>query len=387
MSDEVKQWCPTISEIRILLQQLNLSPPHSDYEDDIFLVDEQLSTDIFQGNYTESVESNATIIIGELNRDKLMEELLEMRKDEIINKWKNNWFHENLVKHFTKKQMIHVCCTDDNDDNIIWNEYMKTLCNINELKRKIELNNEQWDVELSMLRKEICKERQNEKLVVDQMISRGKIIEKSVWKYGKSFSAKHVQELISKQLEKIKQISQNRFRYTKLCASFISMQESLNLQTAKNTNLTKSEYEQLEAEKFYYQMIMQDKKFKCEQLITKKIILKDEINSVRMKILQLSTEICVCNKIIDEAKRTINKLLRTNTILRKELTMKKKFIYTFEELFSNGMNEMIRFKLTEVRGEHEKWIKKIANILNSIKHINKNLNAVEINLILQEKKY
>lgn len=165
------------------------------------------------------------------------------------------------------------------------------------------------------------------------------------------------------------------------------MQVSLNLQTAKNTNLTKNEYKQLEAEKFYYQMIMQDKKCKCEQLIKKKIILKDEINSVRIKISQLSIEISVCNKIIDKSRRTINKLLRTNIILRKELTMKKKFIYTFDELFSNGMNERIRLKLNEVRGEHEKWIKKIANILNSIKHTNKNLNAIEINLILQEKKY
>lgn len=235
MSDEVKQWCPTISEIRILLQQLNLSPPHSDYEDDIFLVDdEQLSTDISQGNYTESVESNATIVIGELNRDKLMEKLLEMRKDEIINKIKNNWFHENLVKHFTKKQMIHVCCTDDNDDDIICNEYMKKLCIINELKRKIELNNEQCDVELSMLRKEICKERQNEKLAFDQMISRGKIIEKSVWKYGKLFSAKHMQELISKQLEKIKQISQNRFRYV---SDFLSIRYTLFLSCLNNFSI------------------------------------------------------------------------------------------------------------------------------------------------------
>ncbi|KAK0162673.1 hypothetical protein PV327_006431 [Microctonus hyperodae] len=386
MSDKVKQWCPTISEIRILLQQLNLSPPHSDYEDENFLVDEQVSTDIFEGNHGESVEYNATIIIDELDRNKLMEKLLEIRKNEIINKMKNNWFHDNLVKHFMKKQMIHVCCTNENDDDIIWNEYIKKLSNLNELKRKIELNNEQWDVELLMLRKEICQEREEEKLAINKMISRGKIIGKSIWIYGKSFSTKHVQELISKQVEKIKQISQNRFRYTRLYANFISIQENLNLQTAEKTNLTKFDYERLEAEKFYYQMIIQDKKSKCEQLITKQLMLKNEINLVRMKISQLNIEISVCNKIIHESKRTINKLLRTNAILRKELTLKKKFIHTYEELFSNEVNEKIRLKLTEVRCEHEKWIKKIGNILNSIKNTNKNLNAIEVNLILQEKK-
>lgn len=82
---------------------MQLSPPHSDCE----IISQHDSSLGSRNTQSESDESSrTTTIVDELDRQTILEQLENISKQKRINKMKNNWFHEYLVEHFTRKQVI-----------------------------------------------------------------------------------------------------------------------------------------------------------------------------------------------------------------------------------------------------------------------------------------
>ena len=110
--------------------------------------------------------------------------------------------------------MMHVY-TDEAEDDVLLNEYLKKLDELERSNEELRKSREEWDVELSRTRADIRGKKKDAKEAVNEMISKERTVGASTWSCGKPLSLKRIQALLTRQLDRIKDIGKFRLRYVR----------------------------------------------------------------------------------------------------------------------------------------------------------------------------
>lgn len=110
--------------------------------------------------------------------------------------------------------MMHVC-TNEAEDDVLLNEYLRKLDELERSNEELRGSGEEWDAELTRTRARIRERKEVAKNEVDELIDKERTIGTSTWHCGKPLSLKRVQALITRQLDRIRDIAKFRIRYVR----------------------------------------------------------------------------------------------------------------------------------------------------------------------------
>ncbi|XP_015606960.1 ELKS/Rab6-interacting/CAST family member 1 [Cephus cinctus] len=393
MSDNNRNELPTCSqssELTELLRRLEISPLLLNDEDapttnrrsssDSSIV----TTDIRKADELDGypeISSSSDV----LDREVTLKQLVVVREDGKMIKWENELFHEHLIEHFKRKQMTHVY-NDEPDNFALIKKYSRKLAELERLREEIQASQEEQEAEVKCYQKELKLKTAEANKNVESMISRERAVGLTTYRNGKSLSMKDVQNLISKQISKMKEMAKFRFRYARLRDDLISKETILNTLKMLNPNLGKEDYRRLEDEKFYYEHELSKLENEIKNFEEKREKLKLKINSTVKAEKKVRLQILNEKKISDSLKNDIKRAFQKKKISLRKLQFLKKFIFKLTNASGVVAHPEITSELAIVRKEHENLIKKITIIMNDIKQIRESLSVMRASLIVRDKK-
>ncbi|XP_057340187.1 A-kinase anchor protein 9-like [Microplitis mediator] len=386
--DEDSEWNPNLSEISKLLNKLGLSPPQTeiDYENSSSS-SQKLQTD---SDYDDnSLLSSISITDDEssANREEMVNKLVEYKKNEQAIRYKNFWLTEYLIEYFSRKQMIYVMSEgvgfDDSEGGgeEEMDYYCKQLKRFDKFKKKFERFEENSEEELREIREEIIKKSNEADELIMEIAEREKNIQENSRGGGKNFLNKKIQEIINRQLEKMKIISKYRLTYIKLRNDLQITHENLKSIIRKNSNLTKMDYERLEAEKYFYLQQFDQKNLQLKNLLSRKKKVITKIRVVNSQAREVATKIQKSKLESLELNKKILELELQKSKTRNKISTLKIVLSNLNYNYLNKNNEYFAI----INNQHEKWIKKIARQLKELKLLRQKMNAIKTNFILHEK--
>lgn len=108
--------------------------------------------------------------------------------------------------------MTHVRSEEPEDFEIL-DDYVNKLLEFDEWKAKDESDEDQWSTELEKYQSNILEKNQEAVEETESMISRVKSVGLLLHQNGKLFPTRKIQNLLAKQLEKMKDVNQFRLSY------------------------------------------------------------------------------------------------------------------------------------------------------------------------------
>lgn len=150
-------------------------------------------------------------------------------------------------------------------------------------------------------------------------------------------------------------------------------------------NLTKEDYERLEAEQFYYRRELTSKDEQCAGLIERWNRLARRQEAVNRKIALIDREIDKCQATLGLLRDSVKTALEKKRAWLEKVSDVKSFINEFNEVIAQSSKSEFAQSMAEIRREHEDWMAKISTTLRDIKDLGQSLNAVRANLMLHGK--
>uniref|UniRef100_A0A0C9RKA3 Cmk protein n=1 Tax=Fopius arisanus TaxID=64838 RepID=A0A0C9RKA3_9HYME len=368
------QWQPTLPEIAGLLHQLQLSPPHCE-EELMSLVEISTSSRNDQSESGESTCANGTL--EKFNRPEMVEQLGNIIREKGMNRMKNNWFHEHLVEHFTRKQMIHVC-SDKSEGQTAVDDYLGKLKLLDKENFRSLSCESRWNEELAVVRMEIAGENERAEEIVQSVISMQREIRICSAPYVKQIALKRIEHLISMEMGRIQKVSHFRLAYLKMRNKLILIENNLYAIISSEPSLSKDHYERLEAEQFYYKQQLNSKNHHRAILMSRRECSAHEVEDFDLKISRVRARIKSGKLRISNLRKTVKYHLRNHRAVLNKINRNNKII-------SNYRKETDVSNLDATQREYEEWVEKISVILKEIKRVGQALSALKTNLILHGK--
>ncbi|XP_012263657.2 uncharacterized protein LOC105690455 [Athalia rosae] len=260
---------PKISaELAELLDRLELSPSVL-LEEDALAIDKNSSyssgpgsikdADSSLGYPQEFLESNT------IDRSALLEEFLEARAQNKVHVERNDFFHDQLVKHFRRKEMTRVF-GEPNEAHPLETSYLKKLSNYEVLREELESGEEEFKGEITILRDNLSKINDEADAALEELVAKERTAGGQCYANGKLFAAKEIQALINRQLAKMKEISKNRIRYARLRDQLVEKEIVFDTLKILTPDLDQKDYERLQAENFHFKYQLRIKEIDAQNL-------------------------------------------------------------------------------------------------------------------------
>ncbi|KAH0554661.1 golgin IMH1-like [Cotesia glomerata] len=376
MSDD-KDWRPTLSELTNLLEELGISPPENSPLESL---ESSLSSQKFLTDSEYEDASFLSSISEDLNREEAMENLREFRKKEEEIRVRNFQLTERLIEFFERKQMSYVMCEVDDEEQV--ENYYKILKKLKIYKEKLENLRKNSGEELEGLKEEIEKKKGKIEELIAEIVENQRKIRENLEEVKEK---RKIFKLINRQLDKLNIVSEYRLKYIKLRNELFNLHNSLSEIIRKNSNLTKTDYERLEAEKLFYTQQLEQKIQQIKFFKLKKRSLEFKIGKLKSKNREIKSQIQKSEILKPELKKKILELELRKSKLREKFLGRK--------IVKNKINCQVLVKKNRglkeyqkiVRQEHQKWIKKISRQLKQLKILRQKMSAVKTYFILHEK--
>ncbi|XP_043267542.1 centrosomal protein of 83 kDa-like [Venturia canescens] len=277
--------------------------------------------------------------------------------------------------------MMHVC-TNESEDDVLLNEYLRKLDELERSNEELRASGDDWEAELTRTRARIRERKEDAKNETNEMISKEREIGSSSWQCGKPLSMKRVQALMTRQLDRMRDIAKFRIRYTRLRNELVEVEVELKRGAISGPNLTKEDYERLEAEQFRYKLELQTMKNECVRFRDRRdnLIVRIKEMPEKMKGVDISLE--KCEKMMILLKYSIKLQLQERKIWLAKLADAKHFVRNFNEIIGATERPEFATRITNIRKEHEEWMKKISSFLSDIRNLGQSLNSLRANLML-----
>ncbi|XP_034937250.1 uncharacterized protein [Chelonus insularis] len=319
------------------------------------------------------------------NNEQLYDQLIELKKYEELARLKNNWLHNYLANYFKKKHLMHVFTETDEYEEDKMDDYIQKLMKFERINKKLKCLDEEWRINLEEIKAKIIERRSKVAVDVEDMIKREKEAGLNTWINGKLISPKKVQSLITKQLDEMQRLSEQRFKYMNLRNKLVLLTDQLNSMTHCNPNLTKEDYERLEAENFYYQEELSNKENKRKQLLSKIASIRNEIKLTNLEIKNINKEMDLCHIKRLNLNQMINNYQRERRVIKNKLLLNDQILTVLKKNYKDAQSGVLETEMMDLKKEHEEGIKIIAQQLRELKHLRASTSALKTDFILHGK--